>query len=497
MTMRLLILDDDDAIGRLIMRVAALSAIDAVAVTEATAFAQHLRVDPPQVIMLDLQLTETDGVEQMRFLAQQGYSGSVVLMSGYDSRVLATACELAQTLGLKVGGVLEKPLKVADLEQMFECFQSANKAFSLQRVREAIANDELVLDFQPVINRQTRTLRKLEALVRWEHPAAGRIPPADFLPIVDSDTPTADALTHWTVGAAVAAYRVLQEVGITVPISVNVSPHNLHDLTLPNRIEQCLREGGMPMRDLCLELTEGAAFHDPARTMDVLSRLRLKGAQLSIDDFGTGYSSLTMLRQMPFTEIKIDRSFIADATTSRDSRTIVKCIIGMAANMGMACVAEGIETEATADLLEELGDCDMQGFFIAKPMPVEVVPVWLENWKRGDQHSLAHSAEIIRIHRRFAGRLQPAVADRPSEPDEEGRDAVRLPPQQFAVMRLLSEGCSIKEIARRLNLGIGTVKVHLSLAYSALGAHNRVEAVMRFLPMIDRGPTVQKASVTA
>jgi EAL domain-containing protein (putative c-di-GMP-specific phosphodiesterase class I)/CheY-like chemotaxis protein len=380
--MRLLILDDE-AVGRLIAHVATLSGLEAVAVADAPAFAQQLRADPPQIIMLDLQLGDTDGVEQMRFLAQQHYAGMLVLISGYDSRVLSTAHTLAQTLGLKIVSVLEKPLEVTVLEQMFDRFLSAGQIFSLQRLRDAIANDELVLDFQPLVSRSPRTMRKLEALVRWEHPNGGRIPPSDFLPVAEADTATMDALTHWVMGAVVAAYRVLKELGISVPISVNVSPQNLHDLTLPDRFEECLRDGGMPLRNLCLEITESAAFQNPARSMDILSRMRLKGMQLSIDDFGTGYSSLTMLRQMPFTEIKIDRSLITNATTSRDSQVTAKCIIDLAASMGMSCVAKGIETEEAAVLLEKLGACDLQGFLIARPMPVEAVLVWLENWQNG------------------------------------------------------------------------------------------------------------------
>ena len=133
--------------------------------------------------------------------------------------------------------------------------------------------------------------------------------------MAESDTATIDALTEWVVGAAVDAYQVLAALGISVPLAVNMSARNLHDLTLPDRLEQRLRAGGMPARHLCLEITESAAFKNAACTMDILSRVRLKGMQLSIDDFGTGYSSLKMLRQMPFTEIKIDQSFVFDAAT--------------------------------------------------------------------------------------------------------------------------------------------------------------------------------------
>jgi EAL domain-containing protein (putative c-di-GMP-specific phosphodiesterase class I) len=380
--MRVLVFDDDTAIGRLVVRIAATSGMEAVAVNDAKAFGQCLRTDPPQVVMLDLQLGDTDGVEQMRVLAEQQYTGALVLMSGYDVRVLATARAVGQSLGLKVETVLEKPLRVAEVERVLERLRSAGQSPSVDRLREAIAKDELTLEFQPVVTRNPKALKKLEALVRWDHPVAGRIPPGAFLPIAESDTATIDALTEWVVGAAVKAYQVLAGLGISVPLAVNISTQNLHDLKLPDQLDQCLRAGCMPARHLCLEVTESAAFQDVARSMDILSRVRLKGMQLSIDDFGTGYSSLKMLRQMPFSEIKIDQSFVGDMTTSRDSRAIVKSIIDLAANMDMACVAEGVETEETADQLEQLGVGALQGYLIAPPMPVEAVADWLATWTR-------------------------------------------------------------------------------------------------------------------
>ena len=381
--MRVLAFDDDAAVGRLVVRVATLAGMEATAVREADAFGQSLRTDPPQLVMLDLQLGDTDGVEQLRLLAKQHYSGAVVLMSGFDARVLGTARALGQSLGLKVVGALEKPVRIAQLEQMLELVQSVGQSLSAERLQKAIANNELLLEFQPIVSRQPKALKKLEALVRWQHPVLGRVPPGDFLPMAESDTTTMDALTEWVVGAAVDAYQALAKLGISVPLAVNVSAQNLHDLSLPDRLEQRLRAGGMPARHLCLELTETAAFENAAHTMDILSRVRLKGMQLSIDDFGTGYSSLKMLRQMPFSEIKIDQSFVGDATTSRDSRAIVRSIIDLAANMDMACVAEGVETEETADLLEQLGVRDLQGYLIARPMPVAAIPTWLAIWMQG------------------------------------------------------------------------------------------------------------------
>jgi EAL domain-containing protein (putative c-di-GMP-specific phosphodiesterase class I)/DNA-binding CsgD family transcriptional regulator len=493
--MRVLVFDDDDAIGRLVVRVATMSGMDATAVTGADAFAEHLRQDPPQVVVLDLQLQGTDGVEQMRLLADRHYAGALVLMSGYDPRVLASAHAVGQNLGLKVERVLEKPLRIEDLEQVFQRLQSAERSLTAERLLEAISENELALDFQPIVTRQPKALKTLETLVRWEHPVLGRIPPADFMPIAESNVTITDALIDWVVGAAMEAHQVLAELGLQVPLSVNVSTQNLHDLTLPDRLEQRLRAGGMPPDHLCLEITESAAFKDTGRTMDILSRIRLKGMHLSIDEFGNGASSFAMLRQMPFSEIKIDRSFIADVTASRGSRAIVKSIIDLAAGLDMNCVAVGVETAAIADTIEQMGPCCLQGFFIARPMPVEAVLPWVATGMWSDPQGVGEIQ--VAAAKRGQGEVSPVPSapvssapvssppvSSPPSAAKSGGEVVRLSPRQIEVMQLLSEGCAVKEIAYRLNIGISTVKVHLSLAYSALQSRNRIDAIRRAAPML-------------
>jgi EAL domain-containing protein (putative c-di-GMP-specific phosphodiesterase class I)/DNA-binding CsgD family transcriptional regulator len=485
MDKRVLVFDDDPAIGRMVVRVANMTGLDATAVADAASFEQILQQHVPQIVVLDLQLGATDGVEQLRLLATWKYTGVLILMSGHGARVLTTVRALGHSLGLNVECILEKPLRVADLERVFARLMVTPESLSAERLMAAITNDELTLEFQPVVSRKPKILKKLEALVRWEHPSAGLILPDAFLPVAESNQTIIDALTEWLVGAAIDAYLVLAELDVQVPIAINISTGNLHDLTLPDRVEQRLRGGGMPMEHLCLEITESAAFQDATVTMDILSRLRLKGMALSIDDFGTGYSSLKLLRQMPFSEIKIDRSFVSDLTTSRDARAITKSIIDLAANMEMVCVAEGVETEEIAACLEQLGACDMQGYLIARPMPVEAVPAWLNIWlQAGTVSSLGGTNRSTLDSTTRSAQKSPSDLEDARSPTKRQSDAVRLSPRQIEVMRQLSNGRSVKEIARHLNLGVGTVKVHLSLAYSTLGAHNRTEAIRRAAPLL-------------
>lgn len=446
--MRLLVFDDDEATGRLVSRVAILQGIEASAVAEPEAFRASLHRAPPDLIALDLQLGCTDGIEQLRYLAEQQYRGTIVLMSGFDTRVLATAAALARDLGLSVETSLEKPIRVAQLEELLERLKAAQRTLSLDRLLEAISNDELSLDFQPIVARSPRALRKLEALIRWEHPSLGRLSPDRFVPLAESDVAVIDALTDWVIRAAVESYRVLADCEIRVPIAVNVSPRNLHDLSLPDRLEKQLREAGMPPQHLCLEVTESAAFADAPNTMDILTRVRLKGMQLAIDDFGTGFSSFKLLRQMPFSAIKIDRAFITDLAVSRDSQAITKSIIELATNMDMESIAEGVETEDVAVMLEALGIRGLQGYLIARPMPVELVAPWFESWIGG-------------------------------QCDVTPREPAELSTRQQQVLLLLGQGRSPKEIGRVLGVSVAAVKTQLAQAYSVLGARSPAEAIER------------------
>jgi EAL domain-containing protein (putative c-di-GMP-specific phosphodiesterase class I)/DNA-binding CsgD family transcriptional regulator len=491
MAMRVLVFDDDAALGRLVVRAATMAGMTASSVTEPVAFAESLATDPPDLIIMDLQLGATDGVAQIRLLAQWHYTGKLVLISGFDARVLASARTLAHSLGLRVAGILEKPIRIAELETLLVALQSSDRLPTVQQLRDAILNDEMSLDFQPVIRRNPKTLKKLEALIRWDHPVLGRVPPPQFISVAESDMGCMDALTDWVLGAVVEAHHVLAELGVSMPLAMNMSPLNLHDLAVPDRIERRLLAGGMPPQHLQIEITESAAFDKTTHIMDILTRLRLKGVGLSIDDFGTGYSSLKLLREMPFTEIKIDRSFLADLTTSRDSRAIVKSIIDLASNMEMGCVAEGVETEETADLLEQMGARDLQGFLFAQPMPVETIPVWLSIWTQSGSPLPPRPARSPDASGGLPGPEPVHPLPAHAQPAAIGGDIPRLPPRQMEVMRLLAEGCSAKEIARRLNIGVGTVKIHLSLAYSALGARNRVEAIRRAAPILADRPIGQ------
>ncbi len=378
--MKMLILDDDPAMGALVRRIAERIGFVADAVTRAVDFRAACEASPPELVVLDLQIGEEDGIEQLRYLADNGYRVPIILISGHDRRVLGTARQLGGALGLDIIDALNKPLRAADLRATLERVGSTLRPLSPQVLLEAIRDDQFRLEYQPIVSRNPRKVLKLEALVRWNHPSRGLIPPDQFIPMAELHAEVIDALTEWVVREAAHDYHVLREKNLAVPIAVNVSAVNLHRLDFPDRMHAIVQGARIPDGEFSFEITEGTATRDPTQMMDVLGRLRLKGIDLSIDDFGMGYSSLLQLRQLPYSELKIDKSFIMDVTRSRDSLAVVRSVIDLARNMDMISIAEGVETEETAVLVESLGATGLQGYLIGRPMGIEQVAIWLRDW---------------------------------------------------------------------------------------------------------------------
>ncbi len=472
--MNVLIFDSDPGAGRTARTIATEAGLAADIVCDAAGFLRRLRDDPPGAVVLDLLLDDTDGVEQLRRLAESRYQGAVVLLGRSHVRLLETARALGEKLGLTIAATLEKPLDAAAFRQVLERLTHVTRAPSNDRLMAAIAADELTLHFQPIVSRHPPALRKLEALVRWDHALLGRLPPASFIPMAETDPAVMDALTGWVIRRVVSTWRTLSGLGVAVPVSVNISARNLDDLAFPDRVAELLREGGMPADQLCLEISDSASVSDAPRTLDVLSRIRLKGMHLSLDDFGTGHGSLQTLRQMPFSEVKIDRSFIADVATSASARGVAQSIIGLAGSLGVTCVAEGVETEAAAAILDSLGPCLQQGHAIGAPLPSGSVAAWLARWVAEGVAGVEPAAPPV-----AADVVEPAPALADDAPVPCSGWNVRLSPRQTDVMMLLAKGFSIKQIASTMKLGVGTVKIHIASAYAALGTRNRVEALTR------------------
>jgi diguanylate cyclase (GGDEF)-like protein len=243
-------------------------------------------------------------------------------------------------------------------------------------LRRAIDNDELRLHYQPKVSFKTNQVIRVEALVRWQHPEQGLIPPDRFIPLAEQ-TGLIRPLSHWVLNSALSQYSTWRTKGRHVPIAVNLSMHNLQEPELPSHIGGLLAKWGIAPTELILEITETTIMADPARTRDVLERLRGLGIQIAIDDFGVGHSTFSYLKHLPINEIKIDRSFVQDMNRSDSDAAIVRSTIDLAHSLGLGVVAEGIEDEETWAQLESMG-CDLaQGYFLSRPLTPEAFSEWL------------------------------------------------------------------------------------------------------------------------
>jgi diguanylate cyclase (GGDEF)-like protein len=234
-------------------------------------------------------------------------------------------------------------------------------------LRRAIESDELTLHYQPKVSLRTNRCIGVEALIRWQHPQHGLIPPDQFIPLAER-TGLIKNLSYWVLNAALKQARDWLAIGVDVPIAVNLSMRDLHDLELPDTVARLLRHWQVEPRQLAVEITENGLMAEPARALQTITGLRVMGIRIAIDDFGTGYSSLAYLKRLPVDELKIDRSFIRDLATDDDDLAIVRSTISLGHDLGLTIVAEGIEDAGTWDLLKRLG-CDIvQGYFSGRPM---------------------------------------------------------------------------------------------------------------------------------
>jgi EAL domain-containing protein (putative c-di-GMP-specific phosphodiesterase class I) len=249
----------------------------------------------------------------------------------------------------------------------------------LESFARALAAGKLHLVYQPKVSLRDGKLTRVEALVRWEDEELGTISPSRFVPLAEKHG-LIDPLTEWGLRETLKQWRLWREQGLETRLAFNISAVSLQRLDFPDLVERMCRALDVPTDRLVLELTEGAT-QPLVRLMDTLTRFRIKGMGLAIDDFGTGYSSLLQLRQLPFTEVKIDRCFVADLPAAHDSRLIVKTIVDLAHGLGLVATAEGVETIEQLRCVHELG-CDVvQGYLVAPPLDPEDLIGWVDEFK--------------------------------------------------------------------------------------------------------------------
>lgn len=389
---RLLILDDEPSIGELIQSVGERAGFEARSTTDPDEFFRIVEQWGPTHIVLDLVMPHMDGVEVLTQLARRGCDARIVISSGVGGRVLDAAGRAAREHGLDIVGILSKPFSVDALVGLLRKAPAKEDGRTAKRgapadaapdvtiaaLRGAIERREIAAFYQPKVACRTGELAGFEALVRWWHPERGLMSPDRFIPLAESSG-LVDALTEIVLAQALEWYRSSIPNGrqdSRTTVSVNLAARTLRDVTFVDRITEKCEAMGVAPGSLTFELTETGAMEDPVSSLSLLTRLRMKGFNLSIDDFGTGYSSMLQLVRLPFSEIKVDKSFVMTAMQSEESRAVVKSIVDLGHSLGLLATAEGVEDAQTLRFLEKIG-CDLaQGYHIARPMAAEAMSAW-------------------------------------------------------------------------------------------------------------------------
>ena len=264
---------------------------------------------------------------------------------------------------------------------------SAQTLSLLSELRQAVEQGELRLYLQPKVGLLNNAVVGAEALVRWQHPVRGLVPPMMFIPFAEQ-TGFVRHLTIWMLEEVSRRWNELQAAGAamgnasgtSLMIAINLSTRDLLDQDFPTKLDAILIKHNIPAQGLCLEITESAIMEDPERAENTLNRLHARGFKLSIDDFGTGYSSLAYLKRLPVEQLKIDKSFVMNMQSDADDATIVRSTIELAHNLGLSVVAEGVENEEICVLLRELNCDEAQGYHLSRPMPVADFIAWHTRW---------------------------------------------------------------------------------------------------------------------
>ena len=299
----------------------------------------------PDLILLDLSMPAMDGLEFIRRLVDRHFEGRLVLVSGEDERVLRTVEKLAEAHHIRVLGHLRKPVEQDTLAILLRRWRPPSSTFeipwkrmySADVVREAVEGSELTVHYEPKVLIRTGEFVGVEALVRWRHPKDGLVMPQQFIPVAESSG-LIHQLTRFVFTKAMAQAAVWRQAGLSVKMAINVSIDALSSLDFADFAAEQVELAGIAPKDVTIEVTESRLMQDLRAPLEVLTRLHLRRFQLSIDDFGTGYSSLSQLQDIPFSELKVDRSFVHRGASDQTVRTMYSTCLGLAKQLNMSTV---------------------------------------------------------------------------------------------------------------------------------------------------------------
>ncbi|MCK7593414.1 EAL domain-containing response regulator [Pseudomarimonas salicorniae] len=346
----------------------------------------------PDILLVDLDLPGMDGIEFISQVAQQRLAQAVALVSALDQALISSVQGMARAYGLRVIGAVEKPLTASKLAHLIERFEQPEagdepvegEELDAAAIRAAIAERRIEPFFQPQVTFTNGQLISVEALARLRGEDGEIVCPNRFIGVAEREG-LIDAITEAVLVQACEWKRRWVREGLHSKVAVNMSMRNLGRVDAADRYLGIVRDCGVDPREVVLELTESSVMEEAASSLHVLARLRLKGFGLSIDDFGTGYSSLSQLSQIPFTELKVDRSLVSGSPRHPRKRAVIEASLDLARKLNLGVVAEGVETVDEWQMLAELGCTYAQGYLIGKPTAGAELPDAIARWRRPER----------------------------------------------------------------------------------------------------------------
>lgn len=409
-TRRVLILEDNEfqreVLAAMLIRMGVGEVHKAAGGTEALRLMDQLD-GSYDAVLCDLQVNGEDGIDGVEFirLAATRQVGALILTSGMDEDICESAEALARHSGMRWAGRIRKPIDNATLAHLLAQSlahdepapearpRGARRVFTRADLRMALNRHEFEAFYQPKVSLHDGTPSGVEVLARWRHPEAGLVPPIQFIPLCEREG-LLDELTEQLLRQALRASQLWRDAGHVLPLAINASALTLQDVQVPNRWRAILAEHGVAPGQVTIEITETAVAADFAGLLETVTRLRMHGFPVSLDDFGTAYSSLQQVAQLPVTELKIDRMFVAGAARSARTLLLFDTIMNLAQRLGMRTVAEGIEDEEVAEFVRSAGCHTGQGFYFGKPMSCSDLLQWLEQAVLSRQ---AAAANIVNV----------------------------------------------------------------------------------------------------
>ena len=340
------------------------------------------------ISVIDLNMPGMDGIELIRHIARENHPGSIILVSALDRTLLLSVETMSKAYGVDLLGTIEKPATPENLQVLVDLYQpSAHQRESkieaaeitYAAVHHGLTHDEFEPMYQPKVDLATGHVKGAEAFTRWKHPEYGIVTPAAFLPVLE-EMGEMDAFSWIVIRKSISACMLWHQRGFAITVSINLAPSCLAHPDFADKLIEYITQQEFDPQFIVLEVTESSAVSTVPYFLENLARLRMKGFGISVDDYGTGNSSMQQLLHIPFSEIKIDRSYVIGASNNKALELVLSSSLEVCRKLNKTAVAVGVETQQDWDFLQKLGCTFAQGYYIAKPMEGGVLPMWMEEW---------------------------------------------------------------------------------------------------------------------